>query len=140
MNRFLRSKLVLSLVALIILAGAFLIPSLRQHAPAAHAANGDFVAEVTFSQDCGSGIGVGITFDGANLWYSCYDSSPDLYRADPHTGTVTASYTIAGGLGSLAYDANSNEIWAGWGNSTDSSAANVRLIKLDGSKNVTSNF
>lgn len=140
MKKFLGSKLVLSLVALVILASAFLIPSLWHHAPAAHAANGDFVAEVTFSQNCGSSIGVGITYDGANLWYSCYNSSPDLYRADPHTGTVTASYTIAGGLGSLAYDANSNEIWAGWGNSTDSSAANVRLIKLDGSKNVTSNF
>jgi hypothetical protein len=138
MKRFLRSKPILSLVALVILAGAILIPSLRSHTPAAHAASGDFVSEVTFSQDCQSGLGVGITYDGANLWYSCYASTTaDLYRADPNTGTVTASYTIAGGLGSLAYDATHNAIWAGWGNSTDASQANVRLIQLDASKNVT---
>jgi len=140
MKRFLRSKPILSLVALVILAGAILIPSLRSHTPAAHAASGDFVSEVKFSQDCQSGIGVGITYDGANLWYSCFASTTeDLYRADPNTGNVTASYNIAGGLGSLAYDVTRNAIWAGWGNSTDASQANVRLIQLDASKNVTGN-
>jgi len=139
MKRFLRSKPVLSLVALAILASAIFIPFLRSHTPAAHAATGDFVSEVTFSQDCQSGIGVGITYDGANLWYSCYASTTDLLRADPTTGVVTASYSIAGGLGSLAYDVTRNAIWAGWGNSADASAANVRLIQLDASKNVTGN-
>ncbi len=133
MKRFLRSKPVLSLVALAILASAIFIPFLRSHTPAAHAATGDFVSEVTFSQDCQSGIGVGITYDGANLWYSCYASTTDLLRADPTTGVVTASYSIAGGLGSLAYDVTRNAIWAGWGNSADASAANVRLIQLDAS-------
>ncbi len=99
----------------------------------AYAARGDLVATVTFSQSCGSGIGVGIAYDGTNLWYSCYNSSPDLYRADPVTGQVTASYTIAGGLGALAYDANRNAIWAGWGGLN---TGQVYLIQLDGSKNV----
>lgn len=128
----------------ILAAAAVLVLTLILSAPAyaatgAHAATGDFVSEVTFSQDCQSGIGVGITYDGANLWYSCFNSTTDLYRADPNTGTVTASYTIAGGLGSLAYDVTRNAIWAGWGNSADASAANVRLIQLDASKNVTGN-
>lgn len=52
---------------------------------------GTVAGGVTFSQDCSSGIGVGITYDGSSLWYSCYDSSPDLLRADPRTGQVTAS-------------------------------------------------
>lgn len=128
----------------ILAAAAVLVLTLILSAPAyaatgAHAATGDFVSEVTFSQDCQSRIGVGITYDGANLWYSCFNSTTDLYRADPNTGTVTASYTIAGGLGSLAYDITRNAIWAGWGNSADASAANVRLIQLDASKNVTGN-
>ena len=67
----------------------------------AFAANGDLVQQTNFAQACGSGIGVGIAFDGKNLWYSCYASSPDLYKADPITGAVLASYTVAGGLGAL---------------------------------------
>src|SRR5690349_1437218 len=66
---------------------------------------GSVAGSVTFAQGCGSGIGVGIAFDGDNLWYSCYDSSPDLLRADPKTGAVTATYDVDGGLGALAYDA-----------------------------------
>ena len=90
---------------------------------------------VHFSQECGGpDIGVGITYDGANLWYSCYDSSPDLLRADPRTGQVTASYNIDGGLGALAYDATRNAIWAGWGGPN---RGDIRLITLDGSQSVT---
>src|ERR1035441_6229214 len=69
---------------------------------------GDVVGSVTFSHNCPSGpnggLGVGLAFDGSNLWYSCYAASPDLLRANPLTGVVTASYNIAGGLGALAYD------------------------------------
>src|SRR5947209_8737154 len=86
-------------------------------APLANAANGDLVATVHFSVTCTSGfqgLGVGIAFDGANLWYSCYQASPDLYRANPRTGQVTAAYTIAGGIGALAYDAKRNALWGGW--------------------------
>ena len=48
---------------------------------------GTLAGGVTFSQECGgSDIGVGITYDGANLWYSCYNTPTDLYRADPAPG------------------------------------------------------
>jgi hypothetical protein len=104
-------------------------------AGAANAATGDLVGSVTFSQDCSSGLGVGITYDGSSLWYSCAGSSTDLLRADPLTGNVTASYTIEGGLGALAYDATRNAIWAGPG--LGSSGA-IYLIQLDASHNVTS--
>lgn len=105
-------------------------------AGAAYAATGDFVGSVTFSQDCSSGLGVGITYDGSSLWYSCYASggSSDLLRADPTTGTVSASYDIDGGLGALAYDATRNAIWAGPGGGSN---GNITLIQLDASKNVT---
>lgn len=101
----------------------------------AQAATGDLVGTVDFSQQCGSGLGVGITFDGTNLWYSCYNGSPDLLRANPATGQVSASYNIAGGLGSLAYDARRNAIWAAPGGG--SSSNNVYLISLDASHSVT---
>ena len=93
----------------------------------AFAANGDLVQQTNFAQACGSGIGVGIAFDGKNLWYSCYASSPDLYKADPITGAVLASYTVAGGLGALAWDGNRKKIWAGWARGTGSDG-DVRLI------------
>lgn len=91
------------------------------------AANGDLVQETRFSQSCGSGIGVGIAFDGTYLWYSCYQSSPDLFKADPLTGAVVASYTVAGGLGALAWDGNRHKIWAGWGGGAGASG-DVRLL------------
>jgi hypothetical protein len=81
----------------------------------AKAATGDLVDTVKFSQDCGSGLGVGLAFDGTNLWISCYASNPDLLRANPTTGVVDATYNIAGGLGALAYDGGRNGLWAGWG-------------------------
>src|SRR3989442_10992289 len=81
----------------------------------AHAATGGFVHETTFAEACSSGIGVGITYDGTYLWYSCINSgsNDDLIRADPLTGVVSAHYRIDGGLGSLAYDKGRNVIWAG---------------------------
>jgi hypothetical protein len=68
------------------------------------------------------------------LWVSCYASNPDLLRTDVNTGTVDQTYNIANGLGSLAYDANDNALWAGWGN--DSS--DVTYIQLDGTQAVSS--
>ena len=98
---------------------------------------GTYVTTVNFNTPCSSGVGVGIAYDGANLWYSCGlgGSSPDLFRANPATGIVSASYDIvlgSEGLGALAYDASRNAIWAGW----DDSSGEVRLIHLDGAKNV----
>ena len=95
--------------------------------PLAEAANGDLVQETHFAQPCGSGIGVGIAFDGTYLWYSCYQSSPDLYKANPLTGAVLASYNVAGGLGALAWDGNRKRIWAGWGGGSGASG-DVRLL------------
>ncbi|MHB8577232.1 MAG: SdiA-regulated/phytase-like domain-containing protein [Dehalococcoidia bacterium] len=105
--------------------------------PSASAAVGGLVGTVHFSQECQTGIGVGITYDGTNLWYSCFESSPDLFRANPTTGEVTASYTIAEGhgLGALAYDATRNAIWAGPGGTAPNQIA---LIKLNSSKEVVS--
>ena len=97
-------------------------------------ATGELVGTVTFSQNCQSGIGVGVTYDGAgHLWVSCYLSNPDLLRASAVTGVVDQTYNIKGGLGALAYDATRNAIWAGPGCALD---GNVWLIQLDGSKNV----
>ena len=116
-------------------------PGLQHLARAASApAVGSQVGTLNFSQDCqaqanGPGLGVGITYDGRYLWYSCYQSSPDLVRADPFSGQVLASYDISGGLGALAYDATRNAIWAAPGSSTH--AGDVRLIQLDGAHNVT---
>jgi len=72
--------------------------------PNVRAATGDLVASVLFAGGCNSSIGVGITFDGTHLWYSCYSSNPDLYRADPVTGAIVATYNLKSGLGALAYD------------------------------------
>lgn len=85
--------------------------------PVAFAAPGDYVATVNFSMQCDSGIGVGLTYDGQYLWYSCYASDFDLFRADPNTGIVDRSYDIVpdGGLGALSYDLTRNVIWAGEG-------------------------
>lgn len=102
---------------------------------AALAANGDLIATRTFSMPCPGGVGVGIAYDGTNLWYSCDGSNPDLYRADPATGTVNATYNIDGGLGALAYDATRNAIWAGPGEGSIVDA--IQLIQLDASKSVT---
>jgi hypothetical protein len=80
----------ISLLVVLILAISFLgIPS-----QSVSAANGDLVGTVTFAQNCASGLGVGIAFDGANLWFSCYASATDLYKANPTTGAIIASYNV----------------------------------------------
>src|SRR2546427_5352153 len=119
---------ILFALALLTLSGLFASPALQ-----AHAASGDFVHETFFAEGCSSGIGVGITYDGIYLWYSCTSSGAnhDLIRADPLTGAVSASYDIDGGLGSLAYDAGRNVIWAAQGGG--SFGCTVAKIQLDGS-------
>ncbi|GAC1444862.1 MAG: hypothetical protein NVSMB52_04660 [Chloroflexota bacterium] len=92
--------------------------------------NGDVVKQTNFSQECpGPAIGVGIAFDGKYLWYSCYATggSPDLFKADPTTGDVAASFNVAGGLGALAWDGRRKELWAGWGGGAGSNG-DIRLI------------
>src|SRR4051794_24169724 len=82
--------------------------------PAA-AAQGDLVGQVHFERTCANSLtlGVGIAFDGDNIWYSCFatGAQPDLFRANPVTGQVTASYNIAGGLGALAFDRVHQILW-----------------------------
>ena len=100
------------------------------------AAPGDFVSKTTFDNGCASTIGVGVAFDGTHLWYSCYASSTDLYRADPLTGVVDKSYSIVGGLGALAYDSANNVIYAGPGSGSNDPCS-ILEITLDASKEVT---
>jgi hypothetical protein len=103
---------VLATLGILLFSGMLGSPALR-----VHAATGDFVHQTNFGQDCTSGIGVGITYDGTYLWYSCYSSggTDDLIRADPLTGAVSAHYNIEGGIGSIAYDSGRNVIWAAQG-------------------------
>lgn len=124
----------ISVTSVLVLAFLAVFLALAARTSSVGAANGDAVAPITFSEDCESGIGVGIAFDGVNLWYSCYNSATDLYRANANTGVVNASYSIADGLGALAYDGDRNAIWAGWGGSN---TGDVYLIQLDAGKNVT---
>lgn len=100
---------------------------------------GDFVGTVAFSVPCTSGIGVGIAFDGTNLWYSCYGGpTTDLHRAST-AGVVSASYDIVpggwAGLGALSYDATRNAIWAGEGFGGPAGEP-IYKIQLDAGKNV----
>ncbi|HEX5411659.1 MAG TPA: choice-of-anchor D domain-containing protein, partial [Terriglobia bacterium] len=105
---------------------------------------GTFLGQVNFSTVCaqdggGISVGTGITFDGTNLWYSCYDAghsnSNDLYKANPTTGAVIAGYKVAGGMGAIAYDASRNVIWAGEGGGDITNQ--VIKIPLDANKNVS---
>lgn len=115
--------------AIILLLSVFTILPLstQSQIPVAYAANGDLIHTTRFSSPCASGLGVGIAFDGEFLWYSCYSSNPDLYKAEALTGNVVASYNVAGGLGALAWDGNSKKIWAGWGGGAGANG-DVRLI------------
>src|SRR5262249_12526269 len=90
---------------------------------------GAHVYTTHFEQGC-SFLGVGIAFDGTNLWYSCYQQSPNLFRADPLTGHVPASFNVSFALGALSYDATRNAIWAG-------SDFEILLVSLDAQHNVT---
>ncbi len=103
--------------------------------PGMQKAAGNLVATLGFSEGCGGSFGVGIAFDGENLWLSCVTWSPDLLRANPLTGVVDASYDIAGGLGALVYDCTNNSLLAGWSR-TDPTAV-IRKISLDGNQEVT---
>ena len=96
---------------------------------------GTQIGSVQLGIPCTSGIGVGVGFDGSNLWYSCWNQSPDLFRASPTTGHVSASYDIAGGIGAIAYDTKDNVIFAGYGGSN---RGNIYKIALDANKNVVS--
>jgi hypothetical protein len=124
---------------------------------------GNSLGHVAFSNNCGflsgvgSGVGIGITFDGTNLWFSCYNSKlatvsatdltpapNDLFKADPNTGAVLAAYHIAGGMGAIAYDATRNVIWAGEGDGCNDvtvygcdNQAKVIQIPLDSNKNAS---
>jgi uncharacterized repeat protein (TIGR01451 family) len=104
--------------------------------------NGQLVGSLTFSVPCSSGLGVGITFDGTHLWYTCYGvgSAPDhptgkaavakfdLLEANSHTGKVLHAYNLNMGLGALAYDSQRQGFWTGYGNGHD--AGNVYFIHL----------
>ncbi len=92
------------------------------------AATGDLVGSVTFSVDCTSGLGVGIAFDGTNLWYTCYAQTTDLYKANATTGAVIASYSVKGGLGAIAWDSVRGMLWAGAGCAPGQTGAEVYLI------------
>jgi len=100
------------------------------------AAPGDFVKQTKFDTNCASDIGVGVAFDGANLWFSCEASFTDLYRANPLTGVTTASYSIFQGIGAIAYDGVNNVIYTSPGNGNNTSTINK--IQLDAAKNVVS--
>jgi hypothetical protein len=100
----------------------------------ASAKTGDLTYNTTFASPCAPQGSVGIAFDGTYLWYSCGGATPDLYRADPLTGANEGSWNIAGGLGSIAYDANHNAIWAGWVNGA--ATGDVTYIPLDSTQNV----
>src|SRR5438552_17008133 len=99
----------------VILYAPTFVTALLLTASASYGQTGNLLGQVTFSTDCGflSGVGagveVGITFDGTNLWYSCYKSKNssdpnhfDLHKAEPKQGCVIASYDVAGGMGGLA--------------------------------------
>jgi hypothetical protein len=127
------------------------IAGLLLAASAGYGQAGSALGAVTFSTDCGiipgvgAGVGVGITFDGTNLWYSCNNSKStanpnDLYKADPKTGAVIAGYNVAGGLGAIAYDAGRNVIWAGEGGYTAATSGMAIKIPLDANKNVSGPF
>jgi len=92
------------------------------------AANGDLVGTITFAQDCASGLGVGIAFDGTNLWFSCYASTTDLYKANATTGAILASFQVRGGLGALAWDSTRGKLWAGSGCGPGQTGAEIYLI------------
>jgi len=109
-------------------------PGLTRYRSGLEKAVGDVAGSVVATQGCSSGTGVGIAFDGENLWFSCYVSSPDLLRADPLTGVVEATFNVIGGLGAIAYDCTDNSIVAGWGGGDP--GGTVRRIQLDANHDV----
>src|SRR5215212_847678 len=108
---------------------AHLASSTAQVVLAAPRAIGDLVATVNFSVACTgpAGQGLGIAFDGRDLWYTC-DEGHDLHRASATTGIVDRSYDIdlAGGLTAISYDAKRDVLWTGW----QFSNGNISTIQL----------
>lgn len=128
---------------LVFLAATAMVAMVLGPVPAyAYPANGSLVGTVHFSHPCPDagghvgGISVGAAFDGTNLWYTCFNSGadPDLLRADPKTGLVSATFNIDGGLGAIAFDVTRNAIWAAPGGPNPGA---IWLINLDASENVT---
>lgn len=61
-------------------------------APPAHAAApGTLVKNQPLQFTCSSSVGVGIAFDGQNLWASCANGAPDLYKAGAATPSRAAT-------------------------------------------------
>lgn len=93
--------------------------------PGVGAATGDTVSEIiavradtdpcksTDAAGNHSGVGVGIAFDGSSLILSC-NGSALLSFVSPVDGAFVKSITVSGAtsLGALAYDANSELLWA----------------------------
>ncbi len=95
----------------------------------AFAATGDLVGSVSFATPCPGGTGVGIAYDGVNLWYSCCcGAATDLYKANPSTGVVLASFSSKGGLGALAWDSSRGKLWAGAGCASGQAGSEIYLI------------
>ena len=152
------TQYVLPLVAILLLAASASYGQTSSPAPGV----GSMLGQVAFKQNCGylsgvgSGVGIGITFDGSSLWYSCYntklatvsgtDLTPapyDLLKADPKTGAVLAAYNIQGGTGAIAYDQKRNVIWAAEGDGCNDvglwgcdNQVKVLQVPLDTNQNV----
>ena len=115
-------------ILLFLAAGVLIAIASGPRIETASADTGALVGQVTFSTPCSSGLGLGVAFDGDDLWYSCYSQSPDLFRADADTGNVIASYNVAGGLGALAWDEGRQKLWAGAGCGPGQSGAEIYLF------------
>ncbi len=107
---------------------ALFVGAIASGSRSAHAATGNLVGSVTFAADCSSGLGVGITFDGTNLWFSCVGSATDLYKASPTTGAILGSFSVKGGLGALAWDNSRGKLWAGAGCGPGQGGGEIYLI------------
>jgi hypothetical protein len=117
----------------ILLAVLLAIPLALSAGGTTQAATGDPVHTTVASTACG--LGMGVAFDGQNLWFSC-DSNPDLFRADPVTGAVSVSYTSGSGSGAIAYDGVHNGLWTSVG--FGSSVPGIQFVQLDAGKNPVS--
>ena len=114
---------------LLLLGTVTLVLSIGLATPQAFAAEGD----VQSSLVC-AGTGVGVAFDGTNLWWVKGLTSTTLGRCDT-AGNVLADVPITGLqvgdlISTLSYDASRNLFWAITGNS--SPTRSIYQIALDG--------
>jgi len=109
-------------------------PGFKQYRSGLEKSVGDVIGSVVPTIGCSSNLGLGVAFDGENLWFSCQGTSPDLLRVDPLTGVTEATFNVIGGLGSIAYDCTDNSIIAGWGGGDPNGT--VRRIQLDATQSV----